>query len=744
MGRVLVLLLSTFFLTSCAPQDLSYAVNRIYNFVLGQKSISYNEDVISFSSRQMITVGSKFITTDIYGSRVLIWNDKSNATNGTPADVIIGQPGMNEVFSNNGGVSAKSLYYPYGIATDGTRLFISDMYNHRILIYNSIPSTNFASADLVLGQPDFISNTENNGGASASSLSYPASLFYTSGKLLVVDNGNSRVLIWTNPVASNNQAADLVIGQPNFTTVSTGVTNSKMRWPHGIWTDGTKVLVADSNNHRVLVWDTFPVANGQAANWVLGQTLFTTRTANLGGLSASTLYEPRGLYSDGTVIAVTDMFNNRVLIWNAWPVANKPSANYVLGQADFISNGDSYYAPTQSSINQPRNVVLTTDEIIVSDVGGNRILFFDRLALANNMSADRVLGQLDFTSLDFNLRLNGNDSSLMSYPAGIANYKNKLIVSDCNKNRVMIWNKMPKDNYEPANVFIGQPDSSTALANNGGVSDKSLSCPWQVAVSASGRLFVADSNNHRILIYNSIPTTNFASADLVLGQPDFTSNSPNAGGAVSASSLNYSYYLNIGGEKLIVPDYSNSRVLIWNTLPTSNNQAADLVLGQANFTTSNYGTTSSALSYPGGSWSDGTKLIVNDASNYRILIWNTFPTVNNQAADVVVNQANFTSSAYGVSNLLINYSDSLWSDGTKLFLADSQNNRILIWNQIPTSNNTPADSVYGQSDFTSAVQGVGASNFKYPIGMTKINYHYYILDASNARVLAIHENLLSQ
>jgi len=145
------------------------------------------------------------------------------------------------------------------------------------------------------------------------------------------------------------------------------------------------------------------------------------------------------------------------------------------------------------------------------------------------------------------------------------------------------------------------------------------------------------------------------------------------------------------------------------------------------------------LSYPTGSWTDGTKLILSDASNFRILIWNTFPTANNQAADVVVNQVNFTTAAYGVSNLLLSYSNSVWSDGTKLFVMDSQNNRILIWDQIPTSNNTPADSVFGQADFTSSGEGGGASKLKYPTEIKKINSHYYILNVINSKILTIHE-----
>ena len=47
---------------------------------------------------------------------------------------------------------------------DGTKLFIADTRNNRVLIYNSIPTENNASADVVIGQPDMVSNSANQGG----------------------------------------------------------------------------------------------------------------------------------------------------------------------------------------------------------------------------------------------------------------------------------------------------------------------------------------------------------------------------------------------------------------------------------------------------------------------------------------------------------------------------------------------------------------------------------------------------
>ena len=107
----------------------------------------------------------------------------------------------------------------------------------------------------------------------------------------------------------------------------------------------------------------------------------------------------------------------------------------------------------------------------------------------------------------------------------------------------------------------------------------------------------------------------------------------------------------VQGTQLFVADTQNSRVMVWNTIPTSNNQPADLVLGEPNFitvppaTTSDLPPTASNLFNPVSVTSDGQRLYVTDLGHNRVLIWNSIPTQNGQPADVVVGQPNMTSEA---------------------------------------------------------------------------------------------------
>jgi hypothetical protein len=82
------------------------------------------------------------------------------------------------------------------------------------------------------------------------------------------------------------------------------------------------------------------------------------------------------------------------------------------------------------------------------------------------------------------------------------------------------------------------------------------------------------------------------------------------------------YHLFSNGTQLFVEDNNNSRILIWNEIPTKNFSKADVVIGQENFTSGNGTTTARTLMYPSGITLYGNQLLVSDTSNSRVLIFN--------------------------------------------------------------------------------------------------------------------------
>ena len=109
------------------------------------------------------------------------------------------------------------------------------------------------SADIKRASQHLTSNTDNNGGISASTLYTPQFVYSNGTKLFVSDSGNNRVLVWNTPPTSSSQAADAVIGQSNFTSSTAGLSPTSLSYPGGLVVAGGKLYITDSGNSRVLV-----------------------------------------------------------------------------------------------------------------------------------------------------------------------------------------------------------------------------------------------------------------------------------------------------------------------------------------------------------------------------------------------------------------------------------------------------------------------------------------------------------
>lgn len=367
-------------------------------------------------------------------------------------------------------------------------------------------------------------------------------------------------------------------------------------------------------------------------------------------------------------------------------------------------------------------------------------------AYYTNMSADLVLGQTDFVSSS-NTPVS---ASSLGSPWDMIICQGKFILGDFGNHRVLIWNNIPTTNGKPADVVIGQPTFSTNTLNYGGASAASLNNPAAV-VCINDRLVVADKFNHRILIFNSIPTSNGASADVVIGQTNFSNITANGGGSIGANTLNSPGGLATDGRRLFVVDDSNSRVLIYNSLPTSNNASADLVVGAPDFVTDSPVCTATGLGLePLGIATDGKRLIVADAfgGNNRVLIWNNIPTTNGTSADIVLGQVDFTTCGLtqtGAYRIIQPFDVEIDRQG-RLLVADRGDNRVLIYNTLPTTNNTAADLVIGQSNFSGSTANQGTSVAANTLSAARKIFTYqdklYVADTNNNRVL-IYNNVIS-
>ncbi|MCK7518791.1 MAG: hypothetical protein MZV64_14230 [Ignavibacteriales bacterium] len=101
-----------------------------------------------------------------------------------------------------------------------------------------------------------------------------------------------------------------------------------------------------------------------------------------------------------------------------------------------------------------------------------------------------------------------------------------------------VYPQVPLSDFMPANGVLGTTDFVTNT-NYASPSTTTLAEPFCVAVDpTTGKLFVADLDNRRILRWSSADKMIDGSpAEVVLGQPDFVTRTRNTGG-ISAASMN--------------------------------------------------------------------------------------------------------------------------------------------------------------------------------------------------------------
>ena len=443
------------------------------------------------------------------------------------------------------------------------------------------------------------------------------------------------------------KGAYLIIGQGDFSTVMSNrgaddPGDNTLSAPNAVCKFGDMLFISDGGNHRVLVWDQFPEEMGEPSNVVLGQedfadclenrglsTTLDEMTSGLGdenldGFTISkaeedTLSMPAGLSVIDGKLYVVDSGNQRVVRWNGIPSDDGEPPTLVMGQDNLEENEANRQGLVGSgSLFFPTGICSGDDQhVFVTDKDNHRVLIWKKIPFSDGWNADLCLGQKDMDERDANRGDFDNvQQDTLSFPTG-AFYdveNDKVFVVDQGNNRVLIWNSLPRDNGQPADVVIGQKDFVSRSPNMGKGENRadqgSMYFPNDVVAGKTG-LFVSDSGNNRVLYWKEVPTENGQPADMVFGQSNFSDNKHNRYTKPNASTLNDPYGLWLEEEenpdwvpleeraekkpaeesldesspeggveedttdeyipeylfKLFIADRGNSRVAVWNELP---------------------------------------------------------------------------------------------------------------------------------------------------------------------------------
>lgn len=366
-------------------------------------------------------------------------------------------------------------------------------------------------------------------------------------------------------------------------------------------------------------------------------------------------------------------------------------ARVILGNASNLDGLVNPIAPSPSTLFGPRGAALASEEgpLFVSDTGHHRLMIWNKAPAHDGAPADMLIGQPDFESEGRNAKGDPGPATL-NVPTGVSVSGDVLAVADAWNHRVLLWIGMPTRSNQPADVVIGQRDFDGILANRGEASAAADTLNWCYGVTIDqGALWVADTGNRRVLKWNRIPTGNGTPADLVLGETDFISRDGNAGRAVADIGMTWPHAVTVVDDRLLVADAGNNRIMVWNELPAKNGSPCTFVLGQKSFSGIDhnigaYYPTAATLNMPYGVACLGDRIVIADTANSRI--------VAHERGDLHM----FASAGYlGGQPAFSDKGDNRWRSarrdslcwpygiaacGRTLIVADSGNNRVLLWN----------------------------------------------------------------
>lgn len=587
---------------------------------------------------------------------IAVGNPTGSFQTGQDADIMLS--GID--FNNTGGPLL--FNHPAGVDTDGTRLVLADMFNNRVLIWRTSPSHE-VEPDVVLGQPDF---TSNDPGTGRDRMNLPVQVSLGGGHLAVADSNNHRILIWNSVPTQTGTAADLVLdgGQ---------VGKSHFLWPWGVWTDGRKLVVSGTGSGNVVIWNTFPTRDNAAADIVL-----------TGGGKIGT---PRMIISDGTSLIVgdhnakvPDKLENGTFFWRRFPTVD--DAPYDFFMEDPGRNPDAWFRGT-----------FTPDGRLF--VLGATLYIWNSFPTDDGDSPDLSITSYNFRTGD---------------AGGVAVAAGRVYVSSGNSNKVVVYNSIPADASRPPDFAIGSPNICTNTL------DSNYFIANPVAVSDGTSLFAASDHDLKLHVWRNIPDQSGAHPDFVYTLP-FTPWGAAIYGRKLALAGAQSVYVwdelpqrgelpsrtfrerigsvefqNLRGVAIddryfYLADSTANKIYVWSGIPSANSEPA--------FTL--------AVSGPRRLSSDGTYLTVAQPFEAKILVY-----------PVRGLTATTTPTAVGPPGLF-NLPASAYASSGRLFVADQSNNRVEVWSDIQTAlAGREPDLVLGEMNLTDTTPEIGRNKTFYP------------------------------
>jgi len=337
--------------------------------------------------------------------------------------------------------TAGNMLAPRGVCVAGTMMAISDTGQNRVLIVRDFENVEKRTV-IQLGHI-----ARNNQQVSAGSLYYPSGIWTDGKKLIVADAWNHRVLIWHSVPTKDQQLPDIVVGQTDFSTCQPNVygvgkpcTASSLYWPYGVWSDGSRLWIADTGNRRILFYRSIPEKNFAAADAVIGQAAFDER--DMDNENAVWPYALKISAAGELLISDTQYF--RVLFWSNWEQAFTKKAEQIFGQPDLYANGQNQYqlTPQRFTLNWCYDACFFQKGVAIADTGNSRIVIHEKIPTHSNPPAVALIGQPNFTTNgESSLSMKSTRENELYWPFAVHSFEDRIVIADTGNHRILIYKK---------------------------------------------------------------------------------------------------------------------------------------------------------------------------------------------------------------------------------------------------------------------------------------------------------------
>lgn len=151
----------------------------------------------------------------------------------------------------NGSLEESALAQPSGMATDGKFLYVVDSEGSAV---RQIPVSGKGDVTTIVGTSDLARGRslfefgDIDGEGDAARLQHPLGIAYRDGKLYVADSYNHKIKLVD--IAKHTSKTFLGTGKPGTRT-----NPAELSEPAGLAFAGNKLYIADTNNHRIQVYD---------------------------------------------------------------------------------------------------------------------------------------------------------------------------------------------------------------------------------------------------------------------------------------------------------------------------------------------------------------------------------------------------------------------------------------------------------------------------------------------------------